>query len=554
MCSLFTRGLLTTSDYTRRVAADDAPGVLAARLEELNRVGAALSAERDTARLLELILTKAREITASDAGSLYIVEAAEAATERIDEAPPRLRFTIAQNDSIDLPFEGGAIDVSDRSIAGYVAQTGATVAIDDAYAIPAGAPYTFNRRFDEETGYRTKSVLATPLRTPKGEITGVLQLINAKDDREVRLDSPAAAASHVVSYSAALDSLATSLASQAAVALENSRLWTDIQQLFEGFVRASVIAIESRDPVTSGHSFRVANLTVALAEAADRATTGPMAWVRLTREDMRTIRYASLLHDFGKVGVREDVLVKAKKLYPAQLDRIRDRFTLARRSREVAVMQRRLDYALAHGREAYLAREAAFDAELAGAAARLDDDLAAIERAVEPTIVADGTFERLAAIAAISFADVDGTARPLLDDEEVRLLSLRKGSLSEAERREIESHVVHSFRFLSQIPWTREIRRIPAIAAAHHEKLNGTGYPHKLSAPEIPLQARMMTISDIFDALAAVDRPYKKAVSVDRALDILRDAVRDGEIDGTLLDLFIEARVFERWKVEPHPY
>jgi len=397
-------------------------------------------------------------------------------------------------------------------------------------------------------------VLATPLRTPKGAIIGVLQLINAKDDREVRLDSPAAAATRVVPYSAALDSLATSLASQAAVALENSRLWTEIQQLFEGFVRASVIAIESRDPVTSGHSFRVANLTVALAEAADRATAGPLAWVRLTREDMRTIRYASLLHDFGKVGVREDVLVKAKKLYPAQLERIRDRFTLARRSREVALMQRRLDYALAHGREAYLVREPAFDAELADAAARLDDDFAAIERAMEPTVVAAGSFERLAAIAAVSFADVDGTARPLLDDEEVQLLSLRKGSLSEAERREIESHVVHSFRFLSQIPWTREIRRIPTIAAAHHEKLNGTGYPHKLSAPEIPLQARMMTIADIFDALAAVDRPYKKAVSVERALDILHDAVHDGELDGTLLDLFIEARVFERWKIEPHPY
>jgi HD-GYP domain-containing protein (c-di-GMP phosphodiesterase class II) len=501
-----------------------------------------------------LILTKAREITASDAGSLYLVEAADSPAERLDEPALRLRFTIAQNDSIDLPFEGGAIDVSDQSIAGYVAQTGETVSIDDAYAIPPGAPYRFNRRFDEDTGYRSKSMLATPLRTPQGAIIGVLQLINAKTDREVRLESPVTVASHVVPYSAALDSLATSLASQAAVALENSRLWTDIQQLFEGFVRASVIAIESRDPATSGHSFRVANLTVALAQAADRATTGPMAPVRFTRDDMRTIRYASLLHDFGKVGVREDVLVKAKKLYPAQLDRIRDRFALARRSREVALMQRRLDYALAHGREAYLAREAAFDAELADAAARLDDDFAAIERATEPTIIADGTFERLAAIAAVSFADVDGTARPLLDDGEVRLLSLRQGTLSEPERREIESHVVHSFRFLSQIPWTREIRRIPAIAAAHHEKLNGTGYPHKLSAPEIPLQARMMTVADIFDALAAVDRPYKEAVSVERSLDVLRGAVRDGEIDGALVDLFVEARVFERWKIEPHPY
>jgi len=269
---------------------------------------------------------------------------------------------------------------------------------------------------------------------------------------------------------------------------------------------------------------------------------------------MRTLRYASLLHDFGKVGVREDVLVKAKKLYPAQLDRIRDRFKLARRSREVAVLQRRLDYVLAHGRDAYLAQAAAFDADLVGDNVRLERDLAAIERAMEPTVVADGTFERLAAIAAITYADVDGSQQSLLHDEEVRLLSLRKGSLSEDERREIESHVVHSYRFLSQIPWTREIRRIPAIAVGHHEKLNGTGYPYKLSAAEIPMQTRMMTISDIFDALAAVDRPYKKAVPIERALDILKEAVRDGEIDGVLFDMFVEARVFDRWKIEPTAY
>jgi len=536
------------------VPTEQAPGSLASRLEELNRVGAALSAERDTARLLELILTKAREITASDAGSLYIVEPPETPAAQMDEAPERLRFTIAQNDSIDLPFRGGSIEVSDRSIAGHVARSGETVTIEDAYAIPRDAPYTFNRSFDEETGYRTRSVLAKPLRTPQGQIIGVLQLINAKTDRTIRLDDQAKTAACVVPFSAALDSLATSLAAQAAIALENSQLWTEIQRLFEGFVRASVVAIESRDPITSGHSFRVANLTIALAEAADRANVGPMAWVRFTREDMRTLRYASLLHDFGKVGVREDVLLKAKKLYPAQFERIRDRFKLAHQSRELDVMKRRLAYALEHGRDAYQAQAAAFDAELADRDAELKRCLADIEQAMEPTIVAGGAFDRMAAIAAVTFADADGSARSLLHDDEVRLLSIRKGSLSDDERREIESHVVHSFRFLSQIPWTREIRRIPAIAVGHHEKLNGTGYPYKLSAAAIPLQTRMMTIADIFDALAAVDRPYKKAVPIERAIDILRDAATDGEIDGVLLDLFIEARVFERWKIEPDPY
>ena len=427
---------------------------LAAQLEELNHVGAALSAERNTSRLLELILTKAREITRSDAGSLYIVEpdtAADDDDDRAEEPAKRLRFMIAQNDSVELPFRGEALAVSDRSIAGYVAQTGETVALDDAYAIPGTAPYVFNQGFDQDTGYRTKSVLAKPLRTPKGQTIGVLQLINAKRGRAARLDSNAAVDTHVISYSAQLDALATSLAAQAAVALENSQLWTEIQQLFEGFVRASVIAIESRDPNTSGHSFRVANLTVALAEAADRTSVGPMAWVKFTREDMRTLRYASLLHDFGKVGVREDILVKAKKLYPAQLERIRDRFKLARRSHELAAMQRRLDYVLKHGPEAYLAQAPSIDAELANEIQHLERDLVAVERSMEPTVVPDGAFERLAAIAEATFADIDGAPQPLLREEEVQLLSLRKGSLSEDERREIESHVVHSFRFLSQI-------------------------------------------------------------------------------------------------------
>jgi HD-GYP domain-containing protein (c-di-GMP phosphodiesterase class II) len=516
------------------VAADQTEEItleaLAAQLEELNHVGAALAAERDTATLLTLILTKARQITRSDAGSLYIVE-----PEEDGGRPRRLRFMIAQNDTVDVPFEESFIDVSDRSIAGYVAQTGATVMLEDAYVIPAGAPYSFNRSFDEHAGYRTRSVLAKPLRTPKGDVIGVLQLING------------------ASYSARVDALATSLAAQAAVALENSQLWADIRKLFEGFVRASVGAIEARDPATSGHSFRVANLTIALAEAADRADSGPLAAVSFTREDMRTIRYASLLHDFGKVGVREDVLVKAKKLYPAQLDLLRARFALARRGREVESLQRRLDYALAHGRDGYLEHSAGFDEALQREIAELERHLETIERANEPTVLADGSFLSLRAIAALSYRDAAGVEAPLLDEGEVRLLSLRKGSLSTEERIQIESHVLMSYRFLSQIPWTREIRRIPEIAASHHEKLNGSGYPHKLSAAEIPLQTRMMTISDIFDALAAADRPYKKAVPVTRALDILGDAVADGELDADLFALYCDARVFDRWTVEPYP-
>jgi HD-GYP domain-containing protein (c-di-GMP phosphodiesterase class II) len=524
--------------------------VLTRQLEELNRIGAALSAERDTERLLELILTKARLMTGSDAGSLYVVESVPQDDSVDLRKPPtdddaplrRLRFTIAQNDSVSLPFKEDSLEITDDSIAGYVALTGEIVMLEDAYEIPRKFPYVFNRSYDEAAGYRTRSVLAVPMRTPKGDTVGVLQLINATKGKEV------------VPYSKAQSSLMVSLASQAAVALENSQLYAAIQQLFEGFVRASIVAIEARDPATSGHSFRVANLTVALAEAADRADSGTLAGLSFSREDLRTIRYASLLHDFGKVGVREEVLVKAKKLHPSQLDRVRERFRLARRTLEYSAAQSRLDFVIANGADAYRERLPAFGAELQAGTARLEQELAEIERANEPTVLADGSFERLREIAARTFLDVDGTARPLLQEEEVRWLSLRKGSLSERERQQIEAHVVHTYRFLRQIPWTSEIRRIPAIALGHHEKLNGSGYPYKLSAPDIPVQARMMTISDIFDALSAADRPYKKAVPVERALDILSGEVKDGALDADLFHLFVEARVYDRWLVEPYPY
>ncbi len=528
---------------------------LAQQLEHLNRIGAALAAERDTRRLLDLILTKAREITGSDAGSLYVVERVEPADGADDEEPARrLRFTIAQNDSVTLPFREGALDISDRSIAGYVALTGVTVNLEDAYALPPDVPYTFNRSFDEAAGYRTRSVLAVPMRTPQGHVIGVIELINAKREPRARVDSQAAADRAVVPYSARHEALTASLAAQAAIALENSQLYTAIQQLFDGFVRASVVAIEARDPATSGHSFRVANLAIALAETVDRADGGRFGDVRFSREDMRTIRYASLLHDFGKVGVREDVLVKAKKLYGHELDAIGQRFKLARRTREVESMRARLQCLLDEGPDAYRARLPQFESDLAAEYDRLAAHHAEIERANEPTTVAGGCFEMLPKIASLTFEDGDGTPRPLLSEREVHILSLRKGSLTEVERRDIESHVAHSYNFLRQIPWTLEIRKIPSIARGHHELLNGTGYPRRLSAPDIPIQTRMMTICDIFDALAAADRPYKKAVPVETALVILDTAVKDGEIDRELFALFVEARVFDRWHVEAYPY
>ena len=535
-------------------------------IHELNQIGMALSAEHDPGKLLELILTKSREFTSSDAGSVYLVEstgqrqsllfAPGTSGAPMQDAQPheQLRFKLAQNHTVEVLFREAAIDINEQSIAGYVALTGEIVNIEDAYHLPADVPYAINRKFDEDSGYRTKSILAVPIRNQKEKIIAVLQLINAKRDFSARLDSPEAIEQQVLRYTPRQQEIVQSLAGQAAVALENSQLYDSIQRLFEGFVRAAVTAIETRDPATSGHSFRVANLTVALAEAVDRVDSGPYTSVRFSRDQVREIRYASLLHDFGKVGVREEVLVKAKKLYPAQLEVIKQRFGLVKRTLENENLKSKLDYLLKNGPESYAAAQNKFDSRLAEQLGQVDEHSEAILWANEPTVLPEGNFDRLLQIANLHYEDLEGKNRPILSPEEVQMLSIRKGSLDEEERLQIESHVLHTVSFLQQIPWTNELRNVPEIARGHHEKLNGTGYPYRLSASEIPLQTRMMTISDIFDALAAADRPYKKAVSVEKALEILEQSVDDGELDRDLFQIFLSARIFDRWKVEPRAY
>src|SRR2546426_5278396 len=309
----------------RNAFADLEAGAEIARLDrelsELNAIGIRLSAERNPRELLETILTKARETTNSDAGSLYLVDEAADGTRH-------LRFALAQNDTVEIPFRATTLPLTDDSVAGHVALSGEILNLEDAYAPPPGAPYHINRSFDEQTGYRTKSMLVVPMRTPQGETIGVLQLINCKPGAGGRLVDADDVALRVQPFSARYETLAGSLASQAAVALANSRLFQNIRQLFEGFVGAAVTAIESRDPTTSGHSFRVSELTVGLAEAVDRCEQGPYATARFTTDELMELRYAALLHDFGKVGVREHVLLKAKKLYPGELDRIRQRVAL----------------------------------------------------------------------------------------------------------------------------------------------------------------------------------------------------------------------------------
>ena len=526
----------------QKMRADQLERQLGERTRELRKVsevGIALATVRDHSVLLTMILSKARELSRADAGSLYLLD-------DIEGEGDVLRWKLAQNDSLDVSFEEKILPITRRSLAGYVAMTGETLTIDDAYNLPADAEYSINTSFDEENGYLTKSLLVLPMTNQAGDAIGVLQLINRKRPGAPPRLTAATVPAEVVPFDEETVDLMRSLAGQAAVAVENNLLYESIERLFEGFVTAAVTAIEQRDPTTSGHSFRVAELTVDLAKVVDRISEGAYRHVSFSSEQIREIRYASLLHDFGKVGVREQVLVKEKKLYPLQLETIRSRFDFVMKSLENEANKRKVNYLLQNGRDGYEQFAAGVDEETAAEIEKLRKDFAFVAQSNEPTVLPEGEFQYLQQLATRHFDDIRGDRRLLIDPEEARILSIRKGNLDPAERGEIESHVTHTFNFLQKIPWTKDLVSVPTIAFAHHEKLNGRGYPRKLSAAEIPIQSRMMTVSDIYDALTANDRPYKRAVSTDRALDILKMEVGDGFLDSSLVDVFIEAKVYAR--------
>jgi HD-GYP domain-containing protein (c-di-GMP phosphodiesterase class II) len=517
-------------------------------LKELNHIGVALSSERDLDTLLELILTKSRAITNSDASSLYLVEQDPAEDA---DGKSRLRFKLSQNDSLTFSVNQ-PMPISSESLAGYVALTGESLRFEDVYEIGPEVSHRFNRSFDISHGYRTKSMLVVPMRNHKNDIIGVLQLINRKTHRRVRLENRSAVEREVLPFSDLDLETTESLASQAAVAIENSSLHQDIENLFEGFVTASARAIEQRDPTTSGHSERVAILTVELAGRISHIKRGRFSDLVFTPTQIKEMRYAALLHDFGKVGVREDVLLKRNKLHEHEFDMLRMRFEMVRMQRERDLATRKVQALQTEDRESLPGQFQVWDKELEDEMHDMDEFLTLVTRANDPLLqwMSDEEFERqqngLARLRHVYYCDRTQNTRPLLNDYELCALSVRRGSLDEVERREIECHVTHTFEFLNQIPWTREYEMVPRIAYCHHERCNGTGYPRGLMGIDISLQARMMTIVDIYDALTAADRPYKKACTSDRAIDILYQEAQDGNIDRDVLDIFVTYQV---WKL-----
>jgi len=512
-------------------------------IEELIATGRALSSERDTRKLLGLILRKCRQVTGADAGSVYVLEGEGAPAEK------KLHFMLSQNDSLQIDFQEFTLGVDEESIVGKAVLEAKPINVADLDALdqPGRNPrgVTHNRSFDAKTGYRARSMLTVPMLSAHTEVIGVIQLINRKRNPARHLTTPADFDAEVIPFDSRAEEFALALAAQAGISLENAILYDEIRNLFEGFVDASVTAIESRDPTTSGHSRRVATLTVTLAQKVDALKDGPFAAVAFTADDLRQIQYAGMLHDFGKVGVRERVLVKPKKLYEEELRAIEARLAYVRRGHEVEALERKLRLCEQLGAREAAARYAEIDADLERRRAEVDAILMFVSKANEPSVLEQGGFERLLEIGQLHYVHPSGQARPYLEPAEIAALQVRRGTLTDVERFEIESHVVHTYNFLNKIPWGRSLRDIPRIAGAHHEYLNGNGYPRGLGMSEIPVESRMMTIADIFDALTASDRPYKRAVPIDRALGIIEAEVKAGKVDGPLFEIFVSSEAYK---------
>jgi HD-GYP domain-containing protein (c-di-GMP phosphodiesterase class II) len=511
-----------------------------------------LSTNTQVDQIMTMILDRAVEYTTADAGSIFLVE--QVAQESFGGARPSFRYELKFHKTKAKPPHGlsepiGSVEINTKSIVGFAACTGQSVRVRDCYVIPSDAPYKFNNDIDKRNGYRTKSILTIPIKTNANAVIGVLQLINKTRPfrRQSDDDGRRAFEKDTIAFSENDEKLIEAFASHAAVALENAKLTGEIARLFESFVTASVSAIEARDPSTSGHSERVARLTCGFAEKIDGISSGPLSEIHFNPVQLREIRYASLLHDFGKIGVRENVLLKAKKLFPHELETILLRLDALRAKHESAKWRESVERMAHQADNGQLKNASAEVGKTLWTIDTFNRDLDEIRRQVIVASESQILDKDLDIKKLMTWLEEmsQKLGQVIITPQEAKRLSLSRGTLSMEERREIESHVSYTYEFLRQIAWTEDLAHVPEIAHGHHEKLDGTGYPRGLKAEDIPIQARMMAISDIFDALTAMDRPYKKAVPHDRALDILHQEADQGKLDKILLRVFVESEVYK---------
>jgi len=511
------------------------------RFEQLNEIGAALSHERDIDKLLENILLAAKAITHADGGTLY----------RVTEDGLSLRFEIVRNDSLGiamggtsgnpipfppLPLRTDSGEENNSMVAAYAAIHQETVNIADAYEA-AGFDFSGTRKFDERTGYRSQSFLTVPMKNHENAVIGVLQLINSID-RE---------SGQVVPFPAADQRLAESLASQAAIALTNRQLISQLEKLFESFIQLINVAIDEKSPYTGGHCERVPVLTMMLAEAVNETKAGPLADFSMSDKDRYELKIAGLLHDCGKVTTPVHVVDKSTKLQTLY-DRIHlvdTRFEVLKRDAEIAMLRAQLALRPQQNAPA----ETKLEEDLRAQIRQHDEDRAFLRHANiggEAMTVADQ--ERVMQIGTgDTWVSVDGTQQNFLTADELENLMIRAGTLTQPERETINYHIVATIKMLEQLPWPKHLTKVPEYAGGHHERMDGKGYPKGLTRNEMSVQARVMGIADIFEALTARDRPYKRGKTLSESLEILGKFKLNGHIDPDLFDVFVQQKVYLKY-------
>ena len=510
------------------------------RLEELNGIGISLSQEKDTDRLLEAILVAAKKITNADGGTLY----------RVDNDRKLVYFEILRTDSLNVAM-GGTTGVTvpfypvrlfddegranNSMVVAYSVLRDETVNIADAYT-EKGFDFTGTKNFDKKTNYRSKSFLTVPMKNHEDEIIGVLQLINAKDR----------VSGGIVPFSEADQHLAESLASQAAVALTNRQLINQLESLFESFISLINAAIDDKSPYTGGHCQRVPTLTMMLAEAVNATKQGPLADFTMSEKDRYELKIAGLLHDCGKVTTPVHVVDKATKLQTIfdRIGMVDTRFEVIKRDAEISAMKEKL----------------AAPANANGEWQNADRDLTVRLRKINEDrqflrfcnfgseAMRDEDQERVREISrTYRWRDVDGNGVDFLTDEEARNLTIRSGTLTPEERQTINHHIEVTIKMLESLPWPRHLKNVPEYAGGHHERMDGKGYPRGLMREQMSVQARVMGIADIFEALTAKDRPYKKGKTLTESLNILGRFKLNGHVDPDLFNVFVREKVYLRY-------
>jgi HD-GYP domain-containing protein (c-di-GMP phosphodiesterase class II) len=511
------------------------------RLEQLNQIGAALSRERDIERLLENILEAAKALTGADAGTLYSMTPDGGA----------LRFEIMRTDSLgirqggttghrvglpDLPLRRADGSPNDALVAAHAAIRERTVNIADVYA-EAGFDFSGTRAFDQRTGYRSQSFLTVPMKNHEGAVIGVLQLINAIDP----------ATGQVGPFSLEDQSLTESLASQAAIALSNRLLISQLETLFESFVKLINVAIDEKSPYTGGHCERVPQLTMMLAEAADATTTGPLADFRMSERDRYELQMAGLLHDCGKITTPVHVVDKATKLQTIydRIGLIDTRFEVLKRDAELDALRAQLALRPVQDAGAEAMAQAALQSELQALEAdreflrRCNHGSEAMQQADQLRVRVIGTQRQ--------WRNPEGVQTSFLSAEEMENLTIRSGTLTQAERDTINYHIVATIKMLETLPWPRHLKNVPEYAGGHHERMDGKGYPRGLTRAQMSWQARMIGVADVFEALTAADRPYKSGMKLSQALGIMQRMVHNGHIDPDLFEVFVQGKVYQRY-------